>query len=222
MKKSGTFRHGLNHHPLYSVWCGMKSRCKTTKSYGDNWQGRGGVVCEEWQGVIPFFCWAVTHGYQKGLTLDRIDNDGNYEPLNCRFTTWSVQNSNKRKYRSMPRNNENNLSDEKKLPTSTKYLSKDLRILNISHIFAEVKHKNNAMKHIEETKIRPHSFRRGYDQLKRGEYLEVRREIMDALNITTEMSFYNRLNGKVIPKVTEAEVIEGIFAKRGILEVWGR
>ena len=77
------------------------------------------------------------------------------------------------------------------------------------------------MKHIEETKIRPHSFRRGYDQLKRGEYLAVRREIMDALNITTEMSFYNRLNGKVIPKVTEAEIIEGIFAKRGILEVWG-
>jgi hypothetical protein len=78
------------------------------------------------------------------------------------------------------------------------------------------------MKHTEETKIRPHSFRRGYEQLKKGEYLEVRREIMDALNITTEMSFYNRLNGKVIPKVTEAEIIEGIFAKRGILEVWGR
>ena len=78
------------------------------------------------------------------------------------------------------------------------------------------------MKHIEETKSRPHSFRRGYDQMKRGKYLEVRREIMEALNITTEMSFYNRLNGKVIPKVTEAEIIEGIFAKRGILEVWGR
>jgi len=78
------------------------------------------------------------------------------------------------------------------------------------------------MKHIEETKIRPHSFRRGYEQLKKGEYLEVRREIMEALNITTEMSFYNRLNGKVIPKVTEAEIIEGIFAKYGVIEVWGR
>ncbi len=78
------------------------------------------------------------------------------------------------------------------------------------------------MKHIEETKIRPHSFRRGYDQLKRSEYLDVRREIMEALGITTEMAFYNRMNGKIIPKVTEAEIIEGIFAKRGILEVWGR
>ena len=78
------------------------------------------------------------------------------------------------------------------------------------------------MKHIEETKIRPHSFRRGYEQLKKGEYLEVRREIMEALNITTEMSFYNRLNGKVIPKVTEAEIIEEIFARYGVIEVWGR
>ena len=78
------------------------------------------------------------------------------------------------------------------------------------------------MKHIEETKIRPHSFRRGYDQLKRGEYLEVRREIMEALDIKTEMAFYNRMNGKVIPKVTEAEVIEGIFAKYGVIEVWGK
>jgi len=121
----------------------MKSRCKTTKSYGDNWQGRGVVVCEEWQGFIPFFCWAVTHGYQKGLTLDRIDNNGNYEPSNCRFTTWSVQNSNKRKYRAMPRNNENISQNEKKISPSTKYLSKDLHILNTSHIFAEVNHKNS-------------------------------------------------------------------------------
>jgi hypothetical protein len=78
------------------------------------------------------------------------------------------------------------------------------------------------MKNVEEMKIRPHSFRRGYDQLKRGEYLEVRREIMESLGITTKMSFYNRLNGKIVPKVTEAEIIEGIFAGRGILEVWGR
>jgi len=74
----------------------------------------------------------------------------------------------------------------------------------------------------EEIKIRPHSFRRGYDQLQRKDILSAKKEIMEALGITSDIGFYNRLNGKVIPKVTEAEVIEGIFAKRGILEVWGR
>ena len=74
----------------------------------------------------------------------------------------------------------------------------------------------------EETKIRPHSFRRGYDQLQRKDILSAKKEIMEALGITSDIGFYNRLNGKVIPKVTEAEIIEGIFAKRGILEVWGR
>ncbi len=78
------------------------------------------------------------------------------------------------------------------------------------------------MKNTEETKIRPHSFRRGYDQLQRKDIQAAKREIMDALEITSDIGFYNRLNGKVIPKVTEAEVIESIFAKYGVIEVWGR
>ena len=78
------------------------------------------------------------------------------------------------------------------------------------------------MKHTEETKIRPHSFRRGYDQLQRKDIQAAKRDIMDALEITSDIGFYNRLNGKVIPRVTEAEIIEGIFAKYGVIEVWGR
>lgn len=78
------------------------------------------------------------------------------------------------------------------------------------------------MKEIEELKIRPWSFRKGYDQARRDDYLSIRQEIMEGLNIKTVMAFYNRLNGKVVPKVSEAIIIEGIFAKRGILEVWGR
>jgi hypothetical protein len=79
----------------------MKVRCKTNKSTGINWHGRGISVCQEWQDFLPFYEWSLNNGYKKGLTLDRINNDGNYEPNNCRFTTWSIQNSNKRKYRSM-------------------------------------------------------------------------------------------------------------------------
>ena len=78
------------------------------------------------------------------------------------------------------------------------------------------------MKNAEETKIRPHSFRRGYDQLQRKDVVAAKKELMEALGLSSNIGFYNRLNGKVIPKVTEAEIIEGIFAKRGILEVWGR
>jgi hypothetical protein len=109
MKKSGKFKHGLNHHPLYSVWGGMKSRCKILSYRNESWNGRGIKVCDEWQLFLPFYNWAINNGYEKGLTLDRIDNDSNYEPINCRFTTYSVQNSNKRKYRSMSIHDKNHV-----------------------------------------------------------------------------------------------------------------
>ena len=78
------------------------------------------------------------------------------------------------------------------------------------------------MKNAEETKNRPHSFRRGYDQLQRKDVVAAKKELMEALGLSSNIGFYNRLNGKVIPKVTEAEIIEGIFAKYGVIEVWGR
>jgi len=103
IKDHGNFKHGLMDHPLYGVWCGMKYRCKTNRAIGEYWHNRGIRVCDEWQTFLPFYNWAIENGYQKGLTLDRINNNGNYEPSNCRFTTYSVQNNNKGKYQSMPR-----------------------------------------------------------------------------------------------------------------------
>jgi hypothetical protein len=103
MGKSTGIKHGLYYHPLYRVWSGMKYRCNTIRVSGENWHGRGIKVCDEWQTFIPFYEWAINNGYQKGLTIDRINNDGNYEPSNCRFATYSEQNKNKRKYQSMPR-----------------------------------------------------------------------------------------------------------------------
>lgn len=93
----GNFKHGLMEHPLYSVWSSMKSRCSLTHSRNEYWSGRGIIVCQEWQEFLPFYNWAIKNGYRKGLTLDRENNDGNYEPSNCRFVTYSVQNSNRRK-----------------------------------------------------------------------------------------------------------------------------
>lgn len=63
------------------------------KYYG----GRGIKVCDEWiKDKESFYIWAKTHGYKKGLEIDRIDSDGNYEPLNCRWVTKVTNNRNKR------------------------------------------------------------------------------------------------------------------------------
>ena len=81
--------HGARHTRLYQIWSGMKQRCfnpRATKYelYG----GRGITVCEEWKNDFKsFYDWAVSHGYQDNLTIDRIDSDGNYEPFNCQWIT---------------------------------------------------------------------------------------------------------------------------------------
>lgn len=90
--------HGLKHTRLYSVWNKMKQRChnENDKSY-KNYGGRGIKVCSEWRyDFQSFYDWALANGYQEGLTIDRKNNDGDYEPGNCRWATDAEQNLNKR------------------------------------------------------------------------------------------------------------------------------
>jgi len=89
--------HDMSSERLYSVWAGMMRRCENTSFTSfENYGGRGIKVCKERHDFMTFYAWAKPL-YSAGLQLDRIDNDGDYEPGNCRFVTPSINACNKRK-----------------------------------------------------------------------------------------------------------------------------
>lgn len=93
----GKYVHGKRRTRLYSTWTGMKTRCtnKNCAKY-KNYGGRGIKICDEWlNNFQSFYDWAMENGYRDDLSIDRINNDGNYEPSNCRWIKMEEQASNK-------------------------------------------------------------------------------------------------------------------------------
>ncbi len=93
-------KHGSSGTRLYRIWKSMRTRCLNPNSRSwDSYGGRGITICPEWNDYTAFQEWAISSGYRDGLSIDRIDVDGNYCPENCRWATAEEQSNNKRNSR---------------------------------------------------------------------------------------------------------------------------
>ena len=99
MKKKYSSDGTYRNERVYRIFHNMKSRCYLPSfSRYEYYGGRGIKICNEWLNSFDsFYNWAMASGYRNDLDIDRIDNNGNYEPNNCRWVTAKIQNNNTRK-----------------------------------------------------------------------------------------------------------------------------
>lgn len=103
-KLNPSYKHGKRNTRLYKIYYNMKDRCYNAKNKRySNYGGKGIIICNEWlEDFENFYSWAMQNGYEDNLTIDRINNDGNYEPCNCRWITKQAQNWNTSRTKNMP------------------------------------------------------------------------------------------------------------------------
>jgi hypothetical protein len=114
--------HGMTGTPLYWVWAGMIARCNNANHFGYSYYGTKGInVCKSWREFLTFYNWANENGYQKGLTIERNDNNKGYDPDNCKWVTRKQNTRNRRNTVFVTYNNE------------TKALADWCEILNLNY-----------------------------------------------------------------------------------------
>lgn len=107
VRKANT-THGKSYTKIHRTWSSIKDRCLNSNDVAyNNYGGRGIKICEEWANDFMTFCnWSYSNGYNETLTIDRIDNNGNYEPSNCRWVERKTQQNNRRNNHYITINNE--------------------------------------------------------------------------------------------------------------------
>lgn len=98
--------HGMKDSRIYETWHSMKRRCDGNHNTPKMRKYDGITYCEEWKRFEPFYEWAMAHGYNDSLTLDRIDNSKGYCPENCRWVTPKEQANNRTNNRLITYNGE--------------------------------------------------------------------------------------------------------------------
>jgi len=137
-------------HPLYDAWRNIKRRCYgnyENSKYYKNYGGRGIKVCDEWKNDFELFLkWAKSNGWKSGLTIDRIDVNGNYCAENCRWITQKEQLANRRTSRNITYNGETKSAKEwaKILKISySAFLKRLNKWIDINRVMEEPIHINN-------------------------------------------------------------------------------
>lgn len=127
-------KHKKSKTRLYYIWGNMKKRCNNKKyNRYDEWGGRGIKLCEEWHNFINFYEWAIKNGYKEDLTIDREDNNGNYEPNNCRWVTMNIQARNTKLISKANSSGFRGVSFDKKLNKYRARVTVDKKVISLGY-----------------------------------------------------------------------------------------
>ena len=91
-------KNDFDYKKINQCWKDMKNRCSNPKCKVYKYYGMRGIsVCDKWsESFLEFYFWSISHGYERNLSIDRVNTNGNYEPDNCRWSNRSIQGANKR------------------------------------------------------------------------------------------------------------------------------